>query len=170
MPIDAPIKLPGEKPRTSMMPRRKIIVWAAVVVLVIAVGAGIAFVNSVLSVAKHAEFALHGTTIVIMATEKYVHEYGKWPATWKDLESVSLDPGGTFSWPNDLKELQDIQEFVEVDFSVTLQQVASQRVDNFSAIKPHGPAYGGWQAGIPSLLKTVQDTIVNRRNGNKAKD
>jgi len=169
MPIDAPSGLPAEKQRTSMASRRKIIFWAAAVVLLIAAGAGIAFVNSVLSTCMHAEFALHGTTLVTMVVEKYVHDRGKWPNSWKELESVSVDTGGRFSWPGDLKELQHIQEFVEIDFSLTLDQVASQQCEDFHAIRPHGPAYGGWKRCVPSLLQTVRDVIAKKQNGKKAK-
>ena len=144
-----------------MVSRRKVVCWAIVTVVLVATGALVVCVGST---ARHAEFALHGTTLVIMVVEKYVHDHGKWPASWKDLESVSLDPGGRFSWPGGLKELQNIQEFVEVDFSLTLDQVANQRCDDFHAIRPHGTAYSGWERGIPSLLQTVQKARKSVKN------
>jgi hypothetical protein len=150
----------------TMTSRRKIIYWGISAVVLIVIITAIVFVSSALSFVKHAEFALHGNTIVIMTVDKYVKEYGKWPASWEDLRSVQVD-FGIWRWPDDMKELQDIQEYVEVDFSATLGQVARQTPEDFQAIRPHGPAYGGWQRAIPSLLKTVQDTIAQKEKKTK---
>jgi hypothetical protein len=153
-----------------MASRRKVICWGVAAVLVAAATAAVWFVCSISSFLRHAEFALHGTTLVTMAVEKYVQEHGKWPSSWRDLESVSVDNSGAFSWPSGLGELQNIKEFVEVDFSLTLDQVANQRCEDFRAIRPKRPAFDGYQRGITSLLKTIENARAKMRDKQNSAD
>jgi len=57
-----------------MASRRRVVYWAVVTVVLVATGALMVCVGST---AKHAEFALHGTTLVVMVVEKYVHDHGR---------------------------------------------------------------------------------------------
>ena len=114
-------------------------------------------------VMKHADLALRATSNATNAVEKYVRKRGEWPTSWKDLESDSA-ANGTGPMPVGWDE---IRTYVEIDFDLTLDQVAKQRLNDFSAIKPKNPEKPLWanhrQLFIP-LLETVRN-FQNAKSG-----
>jgi hypothetical protein len=110
---------------------------------------------------SRAEHALHATRLAIIVVEKYVQEQRGWPKSWTDLESISASNGAMYSWPDDSAE---IRRYVQIDFDLTLEQVANERPDQFNAIRPKVPAYQAYREYVASLLKTVR-TAAKGKNG-----
>jgi len=106
------------------------------------------------SIASRPEHALNATMLASMAVEEYVRQYGEWPTSWKELECVSASIEGVYSWPRDSSE---IQTYVEIDFNVTLDELANQDLDEFRAIRPRGPAYNAYRASLSWLLEAVRE-------------
>jgi hypothetical protein len=89
------------------------------------------------------------TTVV----EQFVQEHGRWPASWKELESVSGEDRPLYSWPRDSDQ---IKMSVEIDFDLKLEDVANQEPDRFTAIRPKVPAFQAYGSYFASLLETVR--------------
>jgi hypothetical protein len=121
---------------------RSLIVLAIVVIAVLVV-------NSIRLAGNRAEHSLHAVRLVIVVVEKYIQQCGRWPSSWRDLESVNASENGMYSWPCDSEE---IQAHVEVNFDLTLESVAHEEVDHFDAIKPRTASYPGFRDNVISLL------------------
>jgi len=105
------------------------------------------------SVASRSERGLHAMCLSVVLVQKYIERSGEWPKSWKDLESVSDVEVGMFVWPRDSVE---IQKDVEINFHVTISDVASQESDVFDAIKPRVPAYRSYKGYVYSLIETAR--------------
>jgi len=112
------------------------------------------------STAYDAEQALWATCVVSAAAEQYVSQHGRWPTSWKELESVSASVGTVYSWPSDSAE---IQKYVDVDFSLTLPEIADQEIDDFRAIKPKVPAYRAYRPSFARLLEMARKVVDAQR-------
>jgi hypothetical protein len=140
--------------------RRLRVVAASTIIALAAVGVWIAVdawrgFTSTLGHAYMADYAAHCAT---QAVEKYVRERQKWPTSWRELESLptTLPSGG---W-------DEIRTYVEINFDLTIDEVAKQRVEDFGAIKPVEPVLGHYRDDFPPLLETVRSVQRTRdRNG-----
>ena len=105
----------------------------------------------VASAGKRAEFAYLATATSTRAVQEFVIVNERWPESWEELRAVSLEPGPIYSWPEDLAE---IQKQVEINFHLTLMEVAEQDPNGFTAIRPKRPAYSAYKTHFASLIKT----------------
>lgn len=141
--------------------QRKVWVVAASTALVLT-AIGVWFVRQTrrtLSEIGHAYMAYSANLRATEAVEKYVREREKWPTSWRELESIptTLPSGG---W-------EEIRIYVDINFNLTLDDVAKQRVEDFDAIKPVEPVLSDYRQAFAPLLEavhTVQGASV--RNGN----
>jgi hypothetical protein len=122
-----------------------------IVLLAFITVAGLAYIG--ISVAVRTERGLHAMMLTVAVVQKYVEKSGEWPKSWKDLESVSNLEVGMLAWPRDFIE---IQQDVEINFNVTLSEVASQEADTLDVIKPRVPAYGSYRNSFYSLIETAR--------------
>jgi len=150
---------------TGLGRRSRLALKASIIVILLAGGAYLlrCFVQGI-SVMKHADMAYGATFRATEAVEKYVREQRKWPASWKDLESVSATGGTDFLPPGGWDE---IRAYVEINFNLTLGDVAKQRVEDFDAIKPVEPIWGGYRAYFAPLLETVRSVQGAQRGSAK---
>ncbi len=124
----------------------------------------------IVSAFKHADVASLVVYCASNAVKKYVEERHKWPALWENLESIStttdtdlVPPGG---W-------DETRTYVEINFNLTLDEVANQQFDRFSAIKPIGPVWADYPPFFIPLLETVRkarDAHGGTRRGDAAKE
>jgi hypothetical protein len=136
-----------------MMIRAKISYAGLTVVILLAISTLYWWMASTTYDAEHALWATYATSA---AAEQYVRQHQKWPASWAELESVSASGGTVYSWPRDSDE---IQKYVDVDFSLTLPEISDQGIDNFHAIKPKVPAYRAYRQNFARLLETVRAVV-----------
>jgi hypothetical protein len=132
----------------------RVLLAASMILLVVAIGGHLMqCVVQEISVVRHAYMADRACSCAVDAVARYVGERGKWPTSWNDLESIcetgSVDflPQGGFG---------EIKTYVEINFSLTLGDVANQRVEDFNAIKPIAPARDSYRRHLIPLLETVR--------------
>ena len=56
-----------------------------------------------------------------------------------------------------------IESYVEIDFNLSLEQVASEQADAFDAIRPIVPTYLAYEQDFAALLKTVRKVLQEKR-------
>ncbi len=123
-----------------------------------------------ISTSVRAEENLHATLFTIRLVEQFVHDTGKWPTSWDDLERLQFPStaplplngeisvvfiGGQhgYEWPGQAKH---IKECVEIEFQINRRLVANQDPREFTAIKPIGPYYEYRYYGfVQSLQRTL---------------
>lgn len=134
------------------------VVLAATMILAVLV-TGTWCVCHVIARMKHVDLALraaHGTT---NAVKKYVREQKKWPTSWEDLESLSAAPGDAdYPLPDDWDETR---RYVEINFDLTLDEVAKQQVESFDAIRVEDPVVSCDRL-FRSLLEEVRGVLHER--------
>lgn len=137
--------------------------WQVVVpVFIVALLASISLlVYRRISALDLAERGLHATRQTTLVVEGYVENYKEWPASWQDLENITLNAGGMFSWPRDSAEIQTL---VEIDFAVTIEDLADQKPNEFIAIKPKGETFSSYDLYFDQLLTTIRQ-LKSLRNG-----
>jgi hypothetical protein len=113
--------------------------------------------NTMIADIKQADFALNATDIITIAVVGYVQEHGQWPTSWKNVESVPVKHG-KYSWPDDMDDIKNIDDFVTIDFSLSLDQVAKQRGKSFTAIQSKDAAHPGSYHRVLQLLDAVEKT------------
>src|SRR4051812_20128304 len=88
-----------------------------------------------ISASVHAEHVLHAAILTVQLLDEYVLlNDGKWPHSWSDLEKLPpRNRTGMFDWPEDSTE---VQQYVELDFSVDPQNLAKQSAAEFDALRP----------------------------------
>jgi len=139
------------------------------VVLGLLVGAWALYTG--ISVSLQAEENLHATLFAIRLVEQFVHEHGRWPKSWSELEKMTFPSeapsplngdltvariGGAhgYVWPNQSPHLQ---ECVVVDFTADVNTIINQPPIQFNAIKPNGPYYEYRDYGfVDSLRETLR--------------
>jgi hypothetical protein len=115
------------------------------------------FVNSVKS-----DYVL--AVFVVRLVEDYLTEYGAWPHSWHDLESVKRPESS--EWPAISRR---VQERVIVDFSVNVDDLATQSAAQFHAIRTietnelFEDAYLG-RIHVENLLKRIRKVSRSRVN------
>jgi hypothetical protein len=124
------------------------------------------------STAVRAEENFHTTTFAIRLVEQFVHDKGRWPASWEELEQLPF-PVSPFSplnsqgpwvavphgyeWPD---KAEHLKERVTIDFQIHPKTVADQDSSQFTAIEPIGPYYEYRGYGfVQSLQQTLRTAI-----------
>lgn len=125
--------------------------------------------------ALQAEQTLHAAEFVFQLVDQFVHDHGRWPTSWSELEQMPFpsDTPSTLNqslvrnvadergyWP---AASQEIQQRVMIDFQADPKTIATQNPRDFEAIKPIGPYYefrdtGPW---FPSLQKTIRKSVLH---------
>ena len=117
-----------------------------------------------------AEKNLHATLFTICLVEQFVHESGRWPESWRELERMSFpndapsplngEPsliriGGShgYDWPSQSMYLQGR---VTIDFGVNPDTIINQDSMEFEAIKPNGPCY---DYSVYGFVSSLQETL-----------
>lgn len=118
------------------------------------------FGYSVISTANRAEHSLQATRVATLVVEQYVREYRQWPGSWKELEAVSVSHGGFYKWP---QHAPAIRNYVAIDFSATVEELASKQAHEFAAIKPELPVYAGYDLYFDYLLQALQELEEKKR-------
>jgi hypothetical protein len=144
--------------------------------LITTVGIGGWMIYIGISTSLQAEENLHATMFAIRLVEQFVHDIGRWPTSWDELEhlpfsSTAPSPrngktsavyiGGQhgYTWPG---QAEHLKECVAIDFHIDQKIVASQNPMEFTAIKPIGPYYEyrhyGFVQSLQQTLKTALET------------
>ncbi|MBN1851716.1 MAG: hypothetical protein JW829_03300 [Pirellulales bacterium] len=90
--------------------------------------------------------------------DRYVQREHKWPSSWDDLCTVPLDnTWAGYEWPDDVER---VRLYINIEFGVELQVVASQTADKFDAIRPTGACYPYRHYGyVDALIQTAKDHV-----------
>lgn len=139
----------NSKPRTL---RRTIIgLFLAAGVLI---SAGFAWcIYQGVSTSLQAENTLHAILLTTVVVDHYVQQEHRWPESWTALQKVA----NVNDWPADA---ETVQQFVSVNFDVTLGEVASQTVEQFNAISPKRPCYPYKDRGqVKALIDTAKKAV-----------
>jgi hypothetical protein len=111
----------------------------AAIVIVAAFTLGtIMLVQKVADTAVGESRMFHAGVLVATVVADYLETKGRWPCDWQDLESVRPRSQGDWSWPEDRVALE---ESVYVDFLTSVEDVAVQHPDEFSAVFVRGSAF-----------------------------
>ncbi len=91
------------------------------------------------------------------AVELFVRESDppRWPGSWDELGSTHPQETGAVLGPRD-REL--IEANVIIDFTLTLEEVAAQTPDEFTAIQPNGGVHSPWNP--ERLLDAVREALA----------
>ena len=149
---------------------------ACIVVMALLVGAWMLYTG--ITVSLQAEENLHATLFTIRLVEQFVHDQGRWPQSWRELEAVKLPAdapsplnneltviriGGShgYDWP---AQSPHLQECVTIDFAADANTIINQDPMQFQAIKPRGPYYEYRDYGfVESLQATLKDAVAQAR-------
>jgi hypothetical protein len=130
---------------------RKFIVLFALALLL--TGLWFAYTATQMAIASERDYLW--TRAMFQLVEGYVAERGEWPKSWHDLEQVKVEG---WRWPEDS---QTIQGRIVIDFGTNIDELASQSVDQFRAIRPIDPnAFFNDEnvrrSPVESLLKAIR--------------
>ena len=145
---------------------------SALVLVIVAIGVGGWMVYDGALTSLRAEENLHATLFSIRLVEQFVHDKGRWPASWEELEGLQFPShaplplngeisvvriGGQhgYEWPGQAEHLKGC---VVIEFQIDQEFVASQDPMEFTAIKPVGPYYEYRlaTASVQSLQRTLK--------------
>ncbi|MCC6679047.1 MAG: hypothetical protein IT436_18130 [Phycisphaerales bacterium] len=99
-----------------------------------------------------------------LAGEFAEHNAGRaWPGSWKDLEQLPAREWGPLTWPKDSGR---VSVLVNVDFTVSIDQVLAMNPREFVAIRP-GP--GRVQVPAAGYYEMLQNRIRAARERNSPK-
>jgi hypothetical protein len=117
--------------------------------------AGAALAYRGVAVSLEAEHTLHANNLVLeVVTAHLENDNAEWPNSWDELTvTVPTRQRGMYSWPDDLEELQ---QRVKIDFSLTTADVSTMDPATFSAIAPIGPYYQVTDNRVESLLQAAR--------------
>lgn len=149
---------------------------SVLVLVIVAIGVGGVILYLGISGALEAEINLHATEFVVCLVEQFVHDEGRWPTSWDELEKLpfpsvtpspsNVHPAGgrhCYEWPAALEQLQ---ERVAIDFRPDVHVIVHQSPMEFTAIKPVGPFYEYRDYGeVRSLQEALSKTI--QRDGQR---
>jgi len=159
--------------RTWVWYIERIVVWFVVCLVVAAPIAGVWKFYEAVAVSLQAEENLHATLFTIRLVEQFVHENGRWPKSWAELEQMrfpsdapsplggelsAIRIGGAhgYDWPSQSTHLR---ECVAIDFGAAPETVITKDPLEFDAIKPIGPHYEYRDYGfVESLQETLKRT------------
>ena len=166
--------------REHVAPRHRSWRWyvgltlVALVIAVLLVGASMLYTG--ITVSLQAEEELHATLFTIRLVEQFIHENGRWPKSWSDLEQMPFPSdapsplngeltvtriGGShgYDWP--MQSLH-LQECVTIDFAANANTIINQNPTQFEAIKPNGTYYEYRDYGfVDSLQETLKKATAN---------
>lgn len=142
------------------------------VALAIALCGGILYMAA--SSAFRAEERTQTTLFMIRLVDQFVHEHGRWPKSWGELEQMTfpsdapsalnsrftmpLEEGGRgYEWP---AQSAHLQENVAIDFGADVDVIINQNPMEFEAIKPIGSFYEYRDYGF---VESLQDTLAKSR-------
>lgn len=98
----------------------------------------------------------HHFVLDLIANHVEAHE-GRWPENWQQLEQVRPTRQAlTWDWPADRGQIEDR---VNVDFSLRSEVVAGMTSDSFSAVTPKGLHFPPSEARIEQFLETVRSAL-----------
>ena len=100
------------------------------------------------------------TCTAASAVEEYVNNRGEWPNSWGDLEADYAAVGNQ-SPPQD--GWDEIRTYVDINFSLTLDQVAGETIHNFDAITPNGVIWGGYEGAFERVLNIAQKKVQEKK-------
>jgi hypothetical protein len=141
---------------------------AGLVVVALLVGAWMFYAG--ISASLQAEENLHATLFTIRLVEQYVHEYGRWPQSWREIEQMPfrgeapsplnnklnvIRIGGShgYDWP---AQSAHIRERVIIDFAANTTVIMNAAPTQFQAIRPDGPCYEYRDYGF---VESLQETL-----------
>ena len=142
---------------------RRLVLAAGIVLAVVVVGW---LVGTVWSTFAHGYTAFRAAAHATDALGRFVEQRRKWPASWKDLESLPVGDAPGSLPPS---EWAEVRAHVKINFDISLDEVAHQRVDDFDAIKPDAPVPSTYSHNIVSLLETVRKVNESETNGKERK-
>jgi hypothetical protein len=134
--------------------RRQILYPMLVVLFVAMIWFFFSKTNAMISDIKQADFALSATDVIMLAANGYLQEHGQWPSSWKDVESCPIKHG-RYSWPDDMDDIKNIEDFVTIDFSLPLDEIGKQQGKGFTAIRSKDAANPGSFRYKLLLLDTI---------------
>jgi len=128
--------------------------WQVAIVAVLVMTLGVAYwLYSCVSVSLEAERTHQVNHGVLLLVTTYLQEHSEnWPSSWDDLKNVDPEPDAWY-------DFEEMQKRVQIDFSLTTEQVAEMTVDDFDAIKPIGPNYGPLTSYIRKLLEVANEIV-----------
>jgi len=159
-------------------PRWRLYLVGTVVALVLGslfAGAWMVYVG--IKVSLQAEENLHATLFTIRLVDQFVHDNGRWPQSWAELEQMSFPSdapsplngelaviriGGShgYDWPGRSPHLQ---ERVSIAFDVDAQAIVTTPFMEFNAIKPIGSYYEYRDYGfVESLQESLKKANEER--------
>jgi hypothetical protein len=127
----------------------------------------VVLVASVLVVSYQARRALVASHTMVMGkvttqlVRDYVMQHHRWPQSWDDLRSIQVPPpfnqSGHF--------IDTAQTRVVIDFTVTLQDLETLTVEDFTAIRPRGYAHPGYKEywEFESLLEACRSAANDKK-------
>jgi hypothetical protein len=138
---------------SSRMKRVILFTVSGTVVVSICVVMVFAYLGATTSIT--AEYSLHANTLVIDLVQDYVlaHE-GAWPKSWADLENTPKLQWAMYEWPKDADE---VRRYVTVDFEADPDKLATQSVEEFTAVQAIGPCFCH-DPELRTLLDTIRET------------
>jgi hypothetical protein len=140
------------------MPRRHLLIlivcFVAFILCVV-----LLFVAAGIHKSLEAEKTLHAYDIVIQVVEQSVLQHGgQWPRSWQELETIhQIEPSAGWKWPDDRAE---IAKRVQVDFTLSSEQVVKMSPTSFSAIVQFGPSFPPQEFRIAALIETVRKSLA----------
>ena len=165
----------NDETATRRRPRLRRLVLSLLLLFFAVLGTGASVLYLGVSAALRAEENLHSTLFTIRLVEQFVHEKGRWPSSWNELEELPFPSdapsplngklsvvriGGQhgFAWP---EQAEFLKEHVAIDFQPDLKLVATQQPTDFEAIKPIGAYYEYRDYGfVQSLQETLARTAA----------
>ncbi|MBI3832415.1 MAG: hypothetical protein HY291_23020 [Planctomycetes bacterium] len=107
------------------------------------------------STASEAEHTLQVTIETSKILSTYVKDYpGRWPKSWEDLSKSSSDKGHILTY-----NLDEFKKRVYVDFDANLDELATQKPETFSAVRPIGPCFDSYKVFIPELIESINTSL-----------
>ena len=88
----------------------------------------------------------------IEALHGFVADTGEWPNSWEELSAQVSKRDG----PEAAQAISNSPTFVNVDFSLSLNEVAAMNADDFHAVRPVDARFGPWSDRIQPLLEEAK--------------
>ena len=137
--------------------RRKLLIWAAIMVVGVLVGAGWMLVQTIWMV-EDAERQLHAVDYVGQACETYIEMHQEWPRSWDDLTRVMPRASGV-EMPRDLEK---VRERVRVNFGAKLEEIARERAEVFEGFAPSGRVYYQYTSDYENVIEAAKTVAAMR--------
>lgn len=113
---------------------------------------------------EEAERSLRAAYLASDALDRYVRARREWPKSWSDLESLA--PAGARR-PIEREDWSEMRGYLEVDFDLTLADVARQTTADFRAIRAPKVSKATVAKVVAPLLETVRRVSAGERVGDE---